>query len=259
MMILGDSWGQLMCGFQTFDDVLKEYGYSNKAECLATTKSGSWAKDWAKPGALNIAKTLLINNAEIKAVFLSAGGNDLLGSWKKSYSAEETEKIFTDVAANLRIIIKELTQVRPDIQIVVAGYDYPNFDLLPPGNVLSAYRKLYEEMEKPSVRELNSMVVKFSYKMNELEKEFDNVYFAPTLGINQHLLGIPAMNIKAGELPAPNLERVIGGNPEYAQPREALLDIQNTNLVDPYHLGKSGFKRYARQIMDSQLNRILQN
>lgn len=258
MLMVGDSWAQLMCAFGSFESVLKERFKDKRAECLGTTKAGTWAKDWAKPGELKTAKSFLIANPNVKAVYASLGGNDLLGSWNVQMSPAESDQALEVIKNNISSVIEELLATRDDVQIVIAGYDFPNFDLLMPGRALESYRDLYTEMGEPSPRELNAVIVELSHKMREIAESFERVHFVPTLGLNQHLLGHPDHGIAPRELPAPAQDLIAGGDPYITQPRSALLNIKNTPLVDPYHLNPTAFKNYARHIMDNKLADIIE-
>lgn len=258
MLMVGDSWGQLMCAFGTFNKTLEESGYKDRrASCLATTKAGTWAKDWAKPGELDTAKNFLRNNPQVKAVFLSLGGNDLLNKWRVGMDERELAKVYSSIRADIAAVVEELLSTREDVEIVMAGYDYPNFDLLLPGDALEAYRELYENMGNPTPPELNSSIVGLNQMMQELALKTNRLHFVPTLGLNQHIYGHEEYGIEPGELPAPGEDLLIGGDPELTQPRRSLLNIKNTPLVDPYHLNPSGFKNYSKLIMRAKLGELL--
>ncbi|MGE3610856.1 MAG: hypothetical protein AB7I27_14790 [Bacteriovoracaceae bacterium] len=260
-IVVGDSWGQLMCVFKTYDQILIEYGHGNKrAECLHTTKSGSRASEWANPEKLSSVANALNLYPDVKVIVLSVGGNDLLGNWNKNMSAEEEIKLLDTIAQDFGEIILQLQQMRPELKIVVSGYDYPHFGKLLRKNVLhAAYRKLYQKMGQPTYAELNGIIVKFTMRMAQASSEFKNVFYVSNLGLHQHLYGQEEYDIKAGELPAPDKYRLIGGDSSLPQNPRALFHINHTRLYDPYHLNRTGYKNLARNIMNTYLNELIEN
>lgn len=64
-------------------------------------------------------------------VYLSAGGNDFLlglagGGWYQQKPAGEVQALFDSVGNNVQTIVNHILGIRPDIQIVIASYDYIN-------------------------------------------------------------------------------------------------------------------------------------
>lgn len=77
--------------------------------------------------------TSIINAAgpDADIVYLSAGGNDFLlglagGGWYQQKPAGEVQALFDTVGNNVQTIVNHILGIRPDIQIVIASYDYIN-------------------------------------------------------------------------------------------------------------------------------------
>ena len=190
-------------------------------------------------------------------MFLSLGGNDILHHWHKDMSDEETEVVLDSIVNHIEEVINQLNTSRKNLDFVIAGYDYANFDLLVNNELFDSYIDAFNDMGKPSPEELNGVIIKLNFKLQELAIERDDLYFVPTLGLNQSLLGYEEYGYAPGDLPLPNAENIVGGDPLIPQPRDALLNIQHTNLVDPYHLGRKGFSNYAKHILEIKLLELL--
>ncbi len=69
-----------------------------------------------------------INASGADIVYLSTGGNDILLSpgWNLSLSPGDEQARANGINANVNTIVNHILNIRPDIQIVIAGYDYPN-------------------------------------------------------------------------------------------------------------------------------------
>lgn len=258
-LLVGDSWGQLMCAFGSYDKVLEEYGHKNKrAECLLTTQSGSRASQWVVPKKLEIVKKVLNYYPDLKVIVLSLGGNDLLGTWNKNMTPDEEKVMMDKIASDFTGVIHQLKAMRPGLRIVVSGYDYPNFDKLVPGDVLKAYRELFEKMGEPTPAELNAVIVRFTERMALEAAQISDVQYASNLGLHQSIYGQEDYNIKPGELHRPDKDNLVGGDPTLPQSPKALLHINGTKLFDPYHLNPTSYKNLARNVLDIHLKDILQ-
>lgn len=90
--------------------------------------------------------TNIVNAAgpDVDIVYLSTGGNDFLaglalGGWYQQKPAHEVQALFDAIGNNIQTIVNHILSIRPDIQIVVASYDYINmwdFDISSNGDPL---------------------------------------------------------------------------------------------------------------------------
>jgi Ca2+-binding RTX toxin-like protein len=77
--------------------------------------------------------TNIINAAgpDVDIVYLSSGGNDFLaglalGGWYQQKPAHEVQALFDAVGNNIQTVVNHILAIRPDVQIVIASYDYIN-------------------------------------------------------------------------------------------------------------------------------------
>lgn len=257
IMLIGDSWLQLPCVFNTYNKLLVEYGHKDKkVECLRTTQSGSRVNDWLKAPKVNMVRSLLIGSPSLKVVILSIGGNDLLNDWHKDMEQAKVSAIYERIERGTVEIIRYIQKARPDVKIVLTGYDYPNFSVLSP--IILPYNKLYQDMGRPTHSELNQYLLNATVRIAKVVTDLEQVYYVSNLGLGQHLYGHPDYNVGPGELPMPgnghDFSRLIGGDPEIPQNPQTLLKIKTFGIYDPYHLDPGGFKNIARNLMETYIN-----
>lgn len=123
--IMGDSWGYLM--LDPFKAEFAQRGLS-RIDVLQTSIPGSTAEFWADNvgGVLDVIKELIRVDPARPTVYISLSGNDLLQRYPL-----EGEAVFAEIETDLRTIADELTAVRADVRIILAGYDILNFGRSP--------------------------------------------------------------------------------------------------------------------------------
>lgn len=155
--IAGDSWAQYMADDNSHNTMLKMYGHADKSAiaetfeiCIGCTGSpgpndyavsGSEARQWADEANYNYLQNLIdaLNaNPTIDWVVLSIGGNDILagkseGGWYKDMDLDipgSEAALFDVVAANTQYIMDQVwLRARPNINFMISGYDFPNFNV----------------------------------------------------------------------------------------------------------------------------------
>ena len=158
LLIAGDSWAQYMADDDVFNQALSMYGHGDKYSLASTyevvialwgsgspdpwdyTVSGSEARQWANEANypyLQNVRNALIANPSVKTVFLSIGGNDILaarcyGGWYENMDnngAGNEQNLLNTIMGNTQYIVEQILAVRPDIQVIIGSYDYPNFNV----------------------------------------------------------------------------------------------------------------------------------
>jgi lysophospholipase L1-like esterase len=140
ILIVGDSWAMSISkenrdGFpapDVFDDVLHANGLGDfETQGAVTAWGGRKASDWAKPEHLAEIAAELKRYPTIDMVHLIIGGNDFLSAVQtKGFgekSNEERAAIWAKVGKNMQAIVDACLEVRDDIRVVIAGYDYLDF------------------------------------------------------------------------------------------------------------------------------------
>ncbi len=164
VLLSGDSWSFFVCIHGSMNKALKNAGVkeaSDNATCEVTTRVGIRAENWLGSTAHKATLTVL-DEESTRVLYLSLGGNDVLNHWRKSMSPEEAQAVFERVSNQVFEIATLYKKRRPDIKILVSGYDYPRFTENHP---VEEYRKAYLQMESPSPFEANTAIVRFSEVM----------------------------------------------------------------------------------------------
>lgn len=253
VMIIGDSWGFLMCAFNSFSKVMKDLKYANDdVGCLETTKPGTTAREWSNEEGLKKITKALASYPKANYIYLSLGGNDFFEVWYKSISDQEKHNKFSEIQGYIAKIITHIKELRPQAKIVMSSYDYSNFQYLMQTQLASTYVKLYQRMGEPSGAEMHMANTELERYKQALTSSFSNVHYVNVFGLMQHLIGVPDSGIAPGELPAPqqapNYE--IGGNIFLWGPRQSYIGVEYTRYYDPYHLNNASFYQVVKKILE---------
>ncbi|MCB9766005.1 MAG: hypothetical protein H6739_39890 [Alphaproteobacteria bacterium] len=119
VVVFGDSWAEGAA--DELADVLQLNGRSDitvDGQGVGGTTADGWA---ANPSALPDAVSL---NPDARWVWLSIGGNDLFQHYLQGYGGSTA----TDYDADLRVMLDSLFAAHPDIEVVMFGYDFINFE-----------------------------------------------------------------------------------------------------------------------------------
>jgi hypothetical protein len=155
--IAGDSWAQYMADDDSHNTMLRMYGHPDKTAVAETYEicigcigspgpndyavSGSEARQWADEANYDYLQNLIDDlnaNPTIDWVVLSIGGNDILagksgGGWYKDMDLDvpgSEAALFAVVQANTEYIMDQVwLRARPNINFMISGYDFPNFNV----------------------------------------------------------------------------------------------------------------------------------
>lgn len=154
VLLAGDSWAQYMWDDNAHNIIFDKFGQADKlavGRSLGSNPganysgpeyaiSGSEAREWVDtaryPWIANVAAEL---NAKptIDSIMFSLGGNDILagksdGGYYKDMDLDvpgSKEALFATVLANSTSIVNAFTAVRPNVDVLVSSYEYPNFNV----------------------------------------------------------------------------------------------------------------------------------
>ncbi len=259
IVVAGDSWAAYACVYKSLDKALKKVGVLDAASnstCAATTRFGIRAENWLN-SAHHKATLVALKDKSVKALYLSFGGNDVLNFWNKKMTTPEEQVIFDVVTANMEAAINEYRNVRPDIKILLSGYDYPRFI---PDHPIKEYVKAYEAMGSPTPFELNMAVLRFSDRVAKLADQ-KSVFYIHHYGLMHFYLGNPEMGLEAfktlspGSISAPEGMVQYGGDPSLQSAKAAMFTIQNNlePIADAFHLNRFGYEKLAEHSVQHYL------
>ena len=257
VLIVGDSWAAEQWGDGSHALVFSANGFSGiLASGAQTTESGSTAEQWSTPARLQIIADALAAQPSIDTVQLTLGGNDFLDAWNTGMSAGDEAALMLAITDRLDTISAFILEQRPDIEIVLSFYDYPNFvDTL--GGLLGFFfcRPLWEDLGEPTPIELNLAARAFEAVYADLALQNPRIHHVSHFGTMQFAFGFPDQGIAPGDILPPGdlgrpspvaamRDRGIGRDCFHLSP--AGYDLLVQNLVDGYFRD-----RFSRLFSDS--------
>jgi lysophospholipase L1-like esterase len=120
LIVFGDSWAEGAA--DELEEALHDAGFSS-IDVDPRGVGGSTAEHWADtdPSALSDA---IADNPDARWIWLSIGGNDLFAH----HYAGIGDQTAADNDTHIRLIIDGALAARPDIKVVMFGYDFVNFE-----------------------------------------------------------------------------------------------------------------------------------
>ena len=252
VVLAGDSWASLLCYHKSFDKAFKEAGIhdaSPNSSCVATTMTGVRADDWLG-NKFHKATRLALLDPSVKVLFFSIGGNDVLNYWNKNMTAAEENVVLDKVAGDIEAIVKDYQAARPDIKIIISGYDFPRFT---DDNPIKEYREGYESMGKPTAYELNTAVLRFSERVSKIADQ-KSVFYIHHYGLMHYYRGnsehslAPGQTLSPEMISSPNDVDRYGGDVNLLADTTSMMQVTiNGNVLvnDAFHLSRFGYDKMA--------------
>ncbi|MFN8791614.1 MAG: SGNH/GDSL hydrolase family protein [Bdellovibrionales bacterium] len=257
VLVAGDSWASFICTYKSLDVALRAAGISDasmNSTCLATTRAGVQASNWLDKPAHQATEVALLDPS-VQVVFLSLGGNDLLGEWNLSMSESESQALLRDFRARVARTVDLYRKQRPDVKILISGYDFPHFNDF---NMIAEYREVYARMGKPTTRQLNEVLAQFSTEMVKLADQ-KNVFYVHYVGLMHYYYGNgegglrPFSTLVPQFISPPSNPAQFGGDLSFQTDSRAMLNSEQVGFVDPFHLSRAGYERLAEHAVRQYL------
>lgn len=170
VLLVGDSWAE-----QQWQDGVHalvfaangagQYGVVGDT----TTESGSTAAEWATPAWLQRIGQALDENPGIDTVQLTIGGNDFLDAWSVDLPPAAQAALREQIRTDLGTVVDYVLAARPDMEVVISLYDYPNFrDTLDSLAGFFVCRPLHESLGAPTPLQLNQAMAGFEAELATL-------------------------------------------------------------------------------------------
>jgi hypothetical protein len=255
ILIAGDSWSFLPCVFSSAQQAFwaKKLN-ADIVDCQLTSQAGVRADNFREKYPHKWIKKILKQRNDITAIYFSIGGNDLIRWWDINMTPQDELAYFLSVRDHVAAIIADFHKIRPNVKVLVTGYDYARFKADHP---ISAYARAYKRMGLPTPAELHSGFKRFSDVMASL-KEIPNVYYMHHYGVMHYYHGAPDKGVPPGmTLPPDQISTPIdptsfGGVFDAQNPRSAMLKIGKL-VTDAFHLDKFGFQKLIEHAIDMYL------
>lgn len=227
VLLVGDSWAA-----QQWEDGVHALVFAaNDAERFGvvgatTTESGSTAAEWAAPSGLELIGQALDANPTIDTVQLTIGGNDFLDAWSVTMSPPDAAALRGQIREDLDTVIHHIIDTRPQVEVVISLYDYPNFrDTLNSLAGIAVCRPLHESMGSPTPVQINDAMADFESDLASLTAH-PRVRHVSHAGQMQFTYGFPSSGIPPGQL---------------LPPGDATLPSPVTSMRDHGFLGRDCF------------------
>ena len=157
------------------------------------------------------------------------------------------------VKARLSEIIAIYQKARPDIKILLSGYDFPRFT---GDNQIQQYREVYLNMGSPTPLEINSELIRFSQILATVADQ-KSVFYIQHLGVMHYYYGNPSEGLSPMTTMPPNLissadePTRTGGSPMHLTDASAMLTVGTA--VDAFHLNRAGFRKLSDHAVDNYI------
>ena len=260
ILLVGDSWTGFLLAFRSFKQVLPEYpGLDRWIEVgNRTAVMGSRGFELHDSLYLNTLTDELTRFPNIDVVVMTLGGNDFMRGlpnvlpwnpgrtvswyhwWRENTDGNpatdwDADLLFNRMKSDIAYIVDYMLAIRPDIRVVIVGYDY---GARPP-----------KPGDTYSVEEQHLALLEMELRKREIAEERDRVEYVLNFGMMQYTYGIPEASppIAPGMVPypgeAPAWDPWPGGLPQYLSPLSAYID-------QDIHLTADGYAVVARRAID---------
>jgi hypothetical protein len=258
VLFSGDSWVTVPCFFESIDDAFFNRGVNvGQGDCFGTSHIGANADNFQTKYAAKFNETLnrLKTRPNVKAVYLSLGGNDMFKYWQKTMTPAAEAALFVYIRGYVVDIVNAYHKVRPDVWVLVSGYDngymYAN-------NPIASYREIYEHMGSPTPLEVYGGFSRFAEAMSKIS--LDHTVFQQHIGLMHYYYGAPEANVPPFQTLAPQFispasdPAQMGGVPGVRNNKIAQAHIFNY-FYDPHHLRPNGFMRVFEHAIDGYIGK----
>lgn len=245
VLLIGDSWAQQQWQDDSHALVFAANGAGQHLVAGETTTiSGSTAREWADPEQLAVITQALLAHPRIDTAQVTLGGNDFLQQWSTSLGAAEEQALQERIRDDLQVVVAHLLAHRPDMDVIVSLYDYPNFrDTLGSLAGIVACLPLHVDMGRPTPLQLNTAMVSFETMLADSLAAHPRVSVVGHAGQMQYSFGLPVDGIAPGELLPP-------GDPSLPSPVEAMRDHGWLGR-DCFHLTPSGYDVLVQNLYEA--------
>ncbi len=238
IILAGDSWAAFPCSFDSMEKVLKYVNsrLKNDWRCQQTSRLGMRADEWLGTKEDLELTDIIIHDKRIKFIYLSLGGNDVLDGWNVNMNSSEEDKLLVRISSDLKRITDKYLALRPDLKIIISGYDYPHFKL---NHAIPVYRKIYNRMGRPTPAQLNKALAGFSAYLSSL-MDRKQTFYIHHLGLMQYYDGIPPSIMAPGStLPPAHISpfdrpELVGGN-VFVSTSESSMMVWLKMFADAFH------------------------
>ncbi|MCK9488327.1 MAG: hypothetical protein M0Q42_02805 [Xanthomonadales bacterium] len=244
VLLIGDSWAAQQWEDGSHATVFGVHGAQHHLVVgETTTESGSTAQEWADPQRLAVIAQALAANPQIDTAQITIGGNDFLDAWSTGLSPAQELALQELIRDDLKTVVDHLLEHRPDMDIVVSLYDYPNFrDTL--GSLAGLVcQPLHTSLGAPTPLQLNTAMMSFEAMLADSLTAHPRVNLVSHAGQMQFTYGLASDGIAPGQLLPP-------GDPSLPSPVAAMRDHGFLGR-DCFHLTPAGYDVLVQNLYEN--------
>lgn len=261
ILIAGDSWAFFSCIYNSLGKTIRD----RKADlvednrCWRTSKLGVEASEWMTKRAHRRVLKYIKNTPRIKYLYLSLGGNDLMNNWNKDFTPAQEIALFEKTTQHLKKITDSYLAVRPDLTIIIAGYDFPNFTFK---FTLPFYRSKYKSMGRPTTVRMNQALIDFTQYVTRLA-DGSNIFYIHSIGLSHYYDGVRERGITPFQTTPPeNISPIhnpglVGGIVNTQTSRKSMIDWLFI-LRDAFHLNTRMYRNVMHHAYDNLIVHLLE-
>jgi hypothetical protein len=204
-----------------------------------TAKPGSTVAGWlASPDLMNGLFLSLDVEPRADILFFTLGGNDYLAACKSGLGLGgviEWILVMARIQADLQTFVALVKAGRPDLKVVLIGYDYLNLPLM---NLLGI------DMPGMDWIRFNLGMVELASRGRAVAAATPGMVYAHNMGLLQHVFGCPPYGpgVAPGPGPAPAYDPFPGGWYTYPSPAD--------HIPDGIHPDYAGFRALVENSLD---------
>jgi len=237
VLVVGDSWAEYVWEQRTISWALDRAGHPDLSERGELTAIGrTTAAGWATLPSRALITTELALYPTIDVVHLSIGGNDLLLNWNASWTPQQEAALIQQIRTDTQTVVDHIKAQRPGIRVVIAGYDYSNFQEMAPLFSLDWFLWIY--LGSPSPARMGNALADFEAMRRDLALADPRVDYVHNLGLMQWFFGYPLYGAPRFYAPFPGQAPLYlpfpGGSASHPSPPSA--------MTDSFHLNPDGYK-----------------
>lgn len=261
ILIVGDSWASFPCVYNSMGKMIRDVDAEivEDNRCLRTTKLGVAGFEWI--GSKQDLKVIefLKTTPRLKYLYLSMGGNDLMAVWNKDFTTEQETAVYKEINITVQKIMDRYLAVRPDLKIILTGYDYPNFK---PNHKFALYRKIFERMKSPTPARLNPALAGLARSMMKLA-DGRNIFYIQHMGVAQYYDGVKEHGLDEEVTLPPNKistwqnPGAMGGNINMPSGNKSMINWLFL-IRDAFHLNTRMYRKVMRHTYDNLLSHVIE-
>jgi lysophospholipase L1-like esterase len=260
IIMAGDSWAMFPCLFGSMRKMLRDLDYPlvSDKRCFRTSRMGMRADQWLGSGPDRRLTRYLKNDSRIRYVYLSLGGNDMMKYWNTTFTPAAEEKLYKTTYDMIEKIINKYTKLRPDIKIILSGYDYGR---LTEHNLISLYTTIYNRMLKPTPEQVNNQLIRFSDAVRRMANG-KNIFYIHHLGLSHYYDGVPEqglpclMTMNPSEISTRTSPMSVGGKRKLPACTKSMINWMGLSR-DAIHLSSKNYYYVMKHTYDNVLKYII--